>query len=168
MRNENKGHSPKKRMGLKKLLALMTLCTLMLSGGVFAAWQLGFFGTSTVTVSSSSELAGVLSFSDLSLNTTTSADEAQTSAILDNTNGLIQANVSFDIETTLLDPACSDYLGDCLIFLEQTNSVVSNDDIFDGDQINITSGYNSFNISVECVRASCPQQLNISVDIDEI
>ncbi len=165
MRNKNKGHSPKKRMGLKKLLALMTLCTLMLSGGVLAIYVMWFQGTQeTYVYTIDGDLTGSLDMASMELNTTLTEDEGKTGVEIINPNGNLTALFEFGVTTLNNDPVnCPDYLGDCLSF-----AFINSQNVFDQDNITLVSGSNWLNVTVECQAHSCPLNISHNFSLTEI
>lgn len=140
------------------------LIFIALSGTAIGTWIVMANSSYVATVTSTEDtpLQTSIDFSNIVIDTTQTDMTAFTSAEFENLNGLIE-NILVDITVNSTDnttDSCTDYESDCSveIYFEGSEIVTS-------DLINISSGTNTFNSSVQCDHLSCPQTIDVTLSL---
>lgn len=128
----------------------------------FAAWVLlaesGFTGH--VTSTSGTPIYFSVDFDDVNLNTTLSAESANTSAVVTNSDGTQSMSLSIQENVTDIDDSCVDYENDCSLTYSFNGQTVE-----DGETVTVYSGNSNFEAELSCVQLSCPQDVTVAVSL---
>jgi len=153
-------------MNLKmKIILLSVVALLLLSGSALATWLLQIEDGQSTTITSIE--GGTISFSsnwdDLFLDTTTGAASDNTTAVINNSDGLLEmiVLVSEAREDNVSD-GCTDYVNDVFAVYR-----IAGVQVFSGSLINISGGLSDLNVVVSAAAHSCPQVFRTNVTLTE-
>lgn len=145
----------------KFVIPVVVLLSLSVCG--VAAWLIyaGSSFTAQVTSVDDNPLSFSVDFSNIVVDTQTGASSTTSSATLQNDNGNITGTLSLGVKKVddILD-TCDDYLDDCDVVM-----TIDGNEVDDLDTILITSGSHSVVANVSCEKLSCPQDINVALNM---
>ena len=151
----------------KKLskLGVFIVGMIVMSGISLAVWMVltGSAFTGHVVSTSGSPVTASISFQDLNIDTTASAQNLSTIATFENSNGDLDLVASIIIEKTdVLMDGCSDYVDDCRVdILDESGNTIE-----DGDTISfLPQEIKTFTAYLGCARLSCPQDVWVNLTL---
>ncbi len=164
----------------KKKSIILLVCLVVLLGAVNAAWMITYNKTITTNVIGEEEsYSFTYEFSNLlSLDTSNKRNSTITNLTIAGLDEDI--NMSFDVETRRYNATetCLDYEDDCLVTIThiydggpgEVRNVLSNTTNIgsDGNFILIGNTDNIIEYKIECVKKSCPQEINSTIELEEI
>lgn len=149
-----------------KIILLALLALILFSGSVLATWLLQIEDGQTTTVTSIE--GGTITFStnlqDLALETTNGADSGVSTAVINNSNGMLEMVVLIsEGRNDNTSDNCTDYINDVTAVYE-----VGGVQVFSGNVTNVSSGLSELNITVSALSHSCPQTFNTNITLTEV
>ena len=147
-------------MNYKKIVGGLFLSLLLV--GMASAAYMFFVDEKADFIVESGTPFEIAAFENQYLNTSVGIDNASTSLIITNNNGILYALANVNETRLLNDPGCTDFENDC----NYTTSL--NGETFkDQDYLLIPSGESLLQTNVSCVVRSCPQNISIGITMTE-